>query len=708
MDRGDNDVFSPGFPEDGMSSYTKTIQVHLEPSEGTLGFTIRGGPGKPGSDAFRVARVDEGGPAFREGSVQGGDRLLAVDGKSLEKMSLREAREVLKAAGSSGLCVVLSLEYDIAIVHAVRSAQGALLIEVHRTPGRDPHLGLAFTASKDLILIHSIRQASIAERCGALHVGDQVLGIDGRKVSGMGPRDAEGLLGHGTKPSVQLEILPAAALRNKGSIGSPCPSCQGQGTLKRKPRGLPARCPSSASSSGTAFITRRETLTLTLTMSPGYGDFGLTLSSPGFHSDEKREEVREGRPLVFEEGREGRPLVYEEGREGRPLVFEEGREGRPLVYTVELVKEEGGLGITISGTENAGDPIFISSLTPGGLADRTGALHAGDRVLGIDGASLRDGTLSDAIRHLHQPGDRVTLRLSKESPRRNRGSPPGGFSPGEESGTWEIGSASGNTSPSGDDAELKEVLDDLRQASDFLVKPRLSSPPQTDRTNEESGVRTWNREVPPLLLPPSPFLMRGGGSLPRRKADQVILGDLTQQQQQQPIPIEIHHVTLFKDPIYEDFGFSVSDGLYQRGVYVNRIRKAGPASVSHALRPFDRILQVNGTDTRDLDCCLTVPLMGAAEDRLDLLVARHPHPAPLPLHPALPLPLHPAAATQPLPLHGTGTSVFYTPLSSINSPPFNHLNLQECSAQVHGWAKVDEEELEAGGDLQGPTLTHTL
>lgn len=59
-----------------------------------------------------------------------------------------------------------------------------------------------------------------------------------------------------------------------------------------------------------------------------------------------------------------------------------------------------------------------------------------------------------------------------------------------------------------------------------------------------------------------------------------------------PIPIEVHRVTLFKDKVYEDFGFSVSDGLYDKGVYVNRVRPGGPADMSGILKPFDRILQV--------------------------------------------------------------------------------------------------------------------
>ena len=59
------------------------------------------------------------------------------------------------------------------------------------------------------------------------------------------------------------------------------------------------------------------------------------------------------------------------------------------------------------------------------------------------------------------------------------------------------------------------------------------------------------------------------------------------------MPQEVNKVSLFKDPIYEDFGFSVSDGLYERGIYINRIRKGGPADESGLLRPFDRILQIN-------------------------------------------------------------------------------------------------------------------
>lgn len=90
-------------------------------------------------------------------------------------------------------------------------------------------------------------------------------------------------------------------------------------------------------------------------------------------------------------------------------------EQAPVVYTVELVRHGGPLGITISGTESPDDPITISGLTEGGLAERTGALHPGDRLLAINGRSLQGKLLSEAIEILQNSGDIVTLKIGKSS-----------------------------------------------------------------------------------------------------------------------------------------------------------------------------------------------------------------------------------------------------------------------------------------------------
>ncbi|XP_017155811.1 glutamate receptor-interacting protein 1 isoform X2 [Drosophila miranda] len=84
----------------------------------------------------------------------------------------------------------------------------------------------------------------------------------------------------------------------------------------------------------------------------------------------------------------------------------------------------------------------------------------------------------------------------------------------------------------------------------------------------------------------------------------------------------IFHVTLYKDKVYDDYGFSVSDGLYERGVFINRIRSGGPADMCSLLKPFDRIMQVNEMKTQDFDCCLTVPLIAAAGDKIEMIMQR--------------------------------------------------------------------------------------
>ncbi|KAM7401587.1 hypothetical protein PAMP_016892 [Pampus punctatissimus] len=62
-----------------------------------------------------------------------------------------------------------------------------------------------------------------------------------------------------------------------------------------------------------------------------------------------------------------------------------------------------------------------------------------------------------------------------------------------------------------------------------------------------------------------------------------------------PTPLELHKVTVIKDPESDDFGFSVSDGFLEKGVYVNMIRPDGPADRA-GLKPYDRILQCLTTD----------------------------------------------------------------------------------------------------------------
>ena len=59
-----------------------------------------------------------------------------------------------------------------------------------------------------------------------------------------------------------------------------------------------------------------------------------------------------------------------------------------------------------------------------------------------------------------------------------------------------------------------------------------------------------------------------------------------------PTPVELYRVTLHKYNPSEDFGFSLSDGVYEKGVYISAIRPGGPADRVRVLRQFDRLLEV--------------------------------------------------------------------------------------------------------------------
>lgn len=59
-----------------------------------------------------------------------------------------------------------------------------------------------------------------------------------------------------------------------------------------------------------------------------------------------------------------------------------------------------------------------------------------------------------------------------------------------------------------------------------------------------------------------------------------------------PEPIQLHRVTLIKESSLDDFGFGVSDGVNDKGVYISAV-KTGSVAESMGLKQFDRILQVS-------------------------------------------------------------------------------------------------------------------
>jgi C-terminal processing protease CtpA/Prc len=323
-----------------------------------------------------------------------------------------------------------------------------------------------------------------------------------------------------------------------------------------------------------------------------------------------------------------------------------------VVYTVELHRYGGPLGITISGSEDCMEPIVLSRLTEGGLAEKTGALHVGDRILAINGDNLDNRPLSDAIRLLQTSGDRVQLRIARhiKSPgtcvslRNNHPkfvpesgddtrcnySSPGVLSVDSAVHSWDsntndIGGEYCNDTRKVSSIPVADAQDPIKDEESVLSEP-LSYQDQ-DKKKHDSQLQFYSDAEDmfcPSPLPLPNYNFSNSNSYGQSSGNFVnrLQGTYSNESIQEH---EIYHVTLYKDSIYDDYGFSVSDGLYEKGVYVNRIRKGGPADIVGLLKPYDRIIQVNDTKTKDFDCCLTVPLIASAGDRIELLIARNPY-----------------------------------------------------------------------------------
>lgn len=152
---------------------------------------------------------------------------------SLINKTLLEAQQILKAS-SAGL-TNLTIEYDVSVMQSVEFSLGPLLIEIER-PLNDP-LGLVLSnyspAAVDIataasmpddlqpagVYVASILAASIADRCGALSLGDQILSVDETAVehAPLAPDDVMALLeAPATKGYTQLQIMPCHAIARRG------------------------------------------------------------------------------------------------------------------------------------------------------------------------------------------------------------------------------------------------------------------------------------------------------------------------------------------------------------------------------------------------------------------------------------------------------------------------------------------------------------
>ncbi|XP_053097675.1 glutamate receptor-interacting protein 1 isoform X6 [Pangasianodon hypophthalmus] len=635
----------------GQVVHTETTEVTLV-SDSIMGFGIQLQGGVFATETLTspplIAYIDHDSPAERCGVLQIGDRLLSINGIPTEDSTLEETNQLLRDSSITSK-VTLEIEFDVA--ESVIPSSGTFHVKLPKKPGVELGITISSPSNRkpgDSLIISDIKKGSVAHRTGTLELGDKLLAIDNIRLDNCSMEDAVQIL-------QQCEELVKLKIRK----------------------------------------------------------------------DEDNSDEQESSGAI--------------------------------IYTVELKRYGGPLGITISGTEEPFDPIIISSLTKGGLAERTGAIHVGDRILAINSNSLKGKPLSEAIHLLQMAGESVTLKIKKQgelaspkqpsvtgrlgelsdaedenlqksgklsdiysttipsvdsaveswdgsaidasfSPQAPTGFQASGYS--FHSHEWRNAKVSrGSVSP-GSSRQKSTILQDLGLSDDEWDKPTASGaatlptglisdsrftvghdgtePDQEENfwsqaledleTCGQSGILRELEDKPNRLLTkrnlavlatimsgstmslnhdPAParcqlgrqasFQERGSNrsqynqgnrsnTLPSDSGRKAFAMRKMQQEIKDivsPNPVELHKVSLSKESDMEDFGFSVSDGLLEKGVYVNNIRPGGPAEVA-GLKSFDRLLQINHVRTRDFDCCLVVPLIAESGNKLDLVISRNP------------------------------------------------------------------------------------
>ncbi|XP_032044580.1 glutamate receptor-interacting protein 1 isoform X2 [Aythya fuligula] len=605
------------------SSITNKVTLEIEfdvaesviPSSGTfhvklpkkhnveLGITISSPSSRKPGDPLVISDIKKGSVAHRTGTLELGDKLLAIDNIRLDNCSMEDAVQILQHCED---LVKLKIRKDEDNSDEQESS-GAIIYTVELKRYGGP-LGITISGTEepfDPIIISSLTKGGLAERTGAIHIGDRILAINSSSLKGKPLSEAIHLLQMAGE-TVTLKIkkqtdatspkkfsVPVGHINELSDAEDETSAAQKSGKLSDiYSTTVPSVDSAVESWDGSGIDTSFGS------QGPSYQASGYNFNAYEWRSPKQRGSLSPpSRPRnhpfhdpVLSDEEWDRPTASSTAsknmwQQKETETLGDNQENHLKQTSVERsggesirsVKKEGKLWKGASGGQRKGGGQLEEWNTPSfaGTHDNTEA----DQEENFWSQALEDLETCGQSGILRELEDKADRRLSL----RNM--------------TLLATIMSGSTmSLNHENPQPRSQLG--RQASfqeRSTVRPHYS---QTTRSN------TLPSDV-------------GRKSMVMRKFKQEMKEIMS------PTPVELHKVTLYKDTDGEDFGFSVSDGLLEKGVYVKNIRPAGPGDLG-GLKPYDRLLQVNHVRTRDFDCCLVVPLIAESGNKLELVISRNP------------------------------------------------------------------------------------
>ncbi|XP_032531010.1 multiple PDZ domain protein isoform X18 [Chiroxiphia lanceolata] len=416
-----------------------------------LGFGIVGGK----STGVIVKTILPGGVADQHGRLCSGDHILKIGDTDLAGMSSEQVAQVLRQCGNRVKLVIARGPIEEPPLPAVppgtpvpistpdkqadASIDGCEDGEKFNVELTKNNQGLGITIAGYIgdkmsepsgIFVKSITKGSAVEHDGRIHVGDQIIVVDGTNLQGFTNQQAVDVLRH-TGQTVRLTLIRRGLKQENHIPPQEDFNAPVEKDLQFQTKDSSTAKDNSETEQGSPSLPCSASVVNTGDdMKQQETDFQLTTAEEAATKIKWQRIMGSNYEIVahIELGfigssdTEGTALeAADEGQSMEEVQSSSLAMWETEIQNIELEKGSVGLGFSILDYQDPVDPantvIVIRSLVPGGVAEQDGRLLPGDRLMFVNDINLENGSLEEAVQALKgAPTGTVKIGVAKPLP----------------------------------------------------------------------------------------------------------------------------------------------------------------------------------------------------------------------------------------------------------------------------------------------------